>query len=38
MKKIKTFVSLLAAAALLFLTSGVGKLQVRADGPVPYSL
>ncbi|MFG6356318.1 MAG: hypothetical protein K1W26_05745 [Acetatifactor sp.] len=38
MKKIKTFISLLAATALLFLTSGVGKLQVRADGPVTYSL
>lgn len=38
MKKLRTFVSLLAAAALLFLTSGVGKLQVSADGPVTYSL
>ncbi len=38
MKKLKTFVSLLAAAALLFLTPGVGKLQVSADGPVTYSL
>ena len=38
MKKLRTFVSLLAAAALLFLTSGIGKLQVSADGPVTYSL
>lgn len=38
MKKLRTFVSLLAAATLLFLTSGVGKLQVSADGPVTYSL
>lgn len=38
MKKLKTFVSLLAAAALLFLMPGAGKLQVSADEPVIYSL
>lgn len=38
MKKIRTFVSLLAAAALLFLMPGAAKLQVSAEEPVTYSL
>lgn len=38
MKKLKTLVSLLMAAALLFLMPGVGTLRVSADEPVTYSL
>lgn len=38
MKKMKTLVSLLMAAALLFLMPGAGTLQVSADGPTVYSL
>lgn len=38
MKKLKTLVSLLMAAALLFLMPGAGTLQVSADEPVTYSL
>lgn len=38
MKKLKTLVSLLMAAALLFLMPGAGTLQVSADGPTVYSL
>ena len=38
MKRLKTIVSLLAAAAMLFLSSGSEQLRVSAAEPVTYSL